>query len=1419
MKSLKWIATISILILFSRSSIGQVYNVTFQVNMAQVTDVYTAPEVNGTFNGWCGGCAPMTDADGDNIWEITIDLEPGSHEYKYAADSWNIHENLLVSPGCVSDGFGGAVRNLIVVGDTVLPVVNWGECNQTSIWSIIQNIPDFSILESLILAADLDEELSSVPNITVFAPTNGAFSQLPQGTLDYLLDEANQQILIQILNYHFLPSFLVSTGMYNGQTVFTVQGEDITVTINGQGVFINAAQIIVADLLAGAQNSALHVIDSVLLPSCLLPGCNDPNACNYNSIATCDNGTCTGIRGCLDVNACNYNPNATCEGGQCLQVDECGECGGNSVLGCTNPLACNFDSQAGCDNGSCLFLDACGECGGNGILGCTDPVACNYNSNATCNSGTCFYPDCSTAQVQVTFNVDMSNQIINPAGVRIAGNFNDVNYDGFPENPGLLNWNPLAYPLTDPDGDMIYSRTFNLLVNEIYQFKFINGNSWGQEETVPNACNVGGGNNNRYLVVTDVSQYSTCFAQCTSCGDNAVLLQVDMSLVDLDGDGIGGEIGGDDIHPEGVFVLGDMPGSEWTNFLPLTDYDGDKIWQTVLNVEQLNTIEYKFTNGPGFSFPSESIDSPCGAGNGNRELAVEENTIQPPYCWNSCEVCFQENNVIISVDISNYCGDYSNGVVVNVIDFDIFEMEDPDGDGVYTVTLSLLPGDYLYWFSIIGEGWDGIYRSINVSVGNLQVLETVCFGSDGPCDGSTIFGCADQNACNYNPMVNCETNSCVFPGCMDTNACNFNASAGCDDGSCLFFNLSCNDGDSNTMLDETDDLCNCVGTPFSYGNIASSSISLCPGAVTNAITASVPLNITDYSVQWYYKEGTFTCPSGASNAGWIAVDGATSLSYTPTEFAGTRTFACFMSPSSIYNIPNQWIPGCRVISYYVFDAQPIIGNPNIAPFSTVTYAVNPIASNTFNWTVSNGAIVSGQGTSVIQVLWGQNGPYQVSLTESNGTCSDISTLLVVNSSCSLSAAITSTNSNAFCPGGTNELIASSNGTNLSYTWYLNGVEIANATEQSFGINSAGNYQVMVNDGLCSAVSQILNITQLPGVQWPEITVFEQNVDCVSASATITATGGNANSYEWSNGETSAEIIVTESGEYVLTATNDSGCSAELPPVVINFAQSEPLPICLVTVNADNGFNIIVWEPQTSEVIVNYVVLKETNAANQYEVIGTVPYGSDGLFEDVNSNSAVQASRYKLAINDLCNVVSTNSPLHKTIHLTSNVGLNNTVNLIWSHYEGADFLSYNIYRGSNPADMTLLATIASNLNSYTDLNPLLGNAYYFIEVEGIACDPSRSIQTSRSNMINYEFIGIGEIKNSSLKVYPNPARDIITLQCDARLIGSVFTIYDLTGREIKKGTLTTSKTEININNLSSGEYLLKVGDKSIKVVKE
>ena len=71
-------------------------NVTFQVDMNTVDPTtFTTPEVNGTFNGWCGNCAAMSDLDGDNVWDVTIDLANGTYEFKYSADNWTIQESLF----------------------------------------------------------------------------------------------------------------------------------------------------------------------------------------------------------------------------------------------------------------------------------------------------------------------------------------------------------------------------------------------------------------------------------------------------------------------------------------------------------------------------------------------------------------------------------------------------------------------------------------------------------------------------------------------------------------------------------------------------------------------------------------------------------------------------------------------------------------------------------------------------------------------------------------------------------------------------------------------------------------------------------------------------------------------------------------------------------------------------------------------------------------------------------------------------------------------------------------------------------------------------------------------------------------------------------------------------------------------------
>ena len=127
-----------------------------------------------------------------------------------------------------------------------------------------QATPDLSTLVDAVVAADLVETLSGEGPFTVFAPTNDAFAALPPAELERLLKPANKDELASILTYHVVAGDVKAADLSDGQKVETVEGQDLTVTIDGDKVMINDAQVIQPDI--ATSNGTVHVIDGVLLP-------------------------------------------------------------------------------------------------------------------------------------------------------------------------------------------------------------------------------------------------------------------------------------------------------------------------------------------------------------------------------------------------------------------------------------------------------------------------------------------------------------------------------------------------------------------------------------------------------------------------------------------------------------------------------------------------------------------------------------------------------------------------------------------------------------------------------------------------------------------------------------------------------------------------------------------------------------------------------------------------------------------------------------------------------------------------------------------------------------------------------------------------------------------------------------------------
>ena len=122
----------------------------------------------------------------------------------------------------------------------------------------------FNTLVQAIQAAGLADTLSdSSASYTVFAPTDEAFSQLPDGTLEYLLQPENQEVLQQVLSYHVLPT-KVTSGEISGGSVDSLSG-GLATAVTDKGVVINNASVINPDIQAS--NGIIHGINRVLLPA------------------------------------------------------------------------------------------------------------------------------------------------------------------------------------------------------------------------------------------------------------------------------------------------------------------------------------------------------------------------------------------------------------------------------------------------------------------------------------------------------------------------------------------------------------------------------------------------------------------------------------------------------------------------------------------------------------------------------------------------------------------------------------------------------------------------------------------------------------------------------------------------------------------------------------------------------------------------------------------------------------------------------------------------------------------------------------------------------------------------------------------------------------------------------------------------
>ncbi len=202
---------------------------------------------------------------------------------------------------------------------------------------------------------------------------------------------------------------------------------------------------------------------------------------------------------------------------------------------------------------------------------------------------------------------------------------------------------------------------------------------------------------------------------------------------------------------------------------------------------------------------------------------------------------------------------------------------------------------------------------------------------------------------------------------------------------------------------------------------------------------------------------------------------------------------------------------------------------------SIDLSVTPASGNSFLW--SNGATDE-------DLLDIPPGNYAVTCTGSNG-CITIDTLEVLNSNSNFVISSMSTaNTSCTAANGAIDLTITPFGS-YSVLWSTG------ATDEDLQNIATGGYSVTVTDA--SSCSDILQV-DIDGPVPPQVAISEPATVCEGESVVLSADPGFV-VYQWSDGQTTESISITEAGTYTLTVTDANGCMATTSQIFVNL----PLP--------------------------------------------------------------------------------------------------------------------------------------------------------------------------------------------------------------------------------------------------------------------
>jgi uncharacterized delta-60 repeat protein len=559
--------------------------------------------------------------------------------------------------------------------------------------------------------------------------------------------------------------------------------------------------------------------------------------------------------------------------------------------------------------------------------------------------------------------------------------------------------------------------------------------------------------------------------------------------------------------------------------------------------------------------------------------------------------------------------------------------------------------------------------------------------------------------------------------------------------------------------------------------------------------------------------------SGITTNGELIIDSLPNGNYTAVVDISSSGWSSNCPISIPFSMSNQ-VPSNGDLSFGLTSQNNCAsnitasGSTSICPGSSVLLSANTGAGLTYQWQ-KNGVNISGAIAQTYSAV--TSGSYSVIVAESGG-CISTSNSIIISS---LSIPTVNAGSDiSVCFG---EIVILS-GTGASVYSWNQGILNGNPFLPALG---ALVYTVTgtASNG-CTDTDQVTVLVN----PYPQINAGPDQTICPGEMVTLFISTTSLSSVSWDNGVINNVPFTPDSTSmYTVTATSSAGC-----------ASTDQVFITVLPYSA--SAHII---PSNDSIICqtdNYLLSTNITSASGYQW-----YLNGQAITGANSNSLLVDSTgsYNVLISDttLCsnsdtvNIQVLSSPTlqleiiggQDTICDHAYILADGASQYIW--FDGSQQTYVDVSQtgtywvtgiGANGCQATDSISVLINNStdttlyvSATDQYTLNGETYYQTAIYTqiltniVGCDSTILLD------LDLGYTGLSQAKNDEFSVYPNPARDYIFVNT-IQMLNEPYTVLDSSGRKVLNGQLIDTSQKLDLREIVTGLYYLKVGNKVVKV---